>query len=281
MKLGIHSAAFVKDWEEDITPYIKECHSRGYKVIEISLLGQTRTSAEKIAKLANDLNVSLTCTTGLSEDEDISDENLEKQKKGIAALKNAIEICEIMNSNILSGVVHSKWGISSSYGRKKELKFINSSNCIKEIIPLLENKGIRLAIEPLNRYETDFVNTVDQGLYLSKLIDSKYVGLLLDVYHMNIEEKDICLEIQKAKEKLFHLHIAGNDRGVPRIGSIDWKNIFKTLKSINYSDYIVIEMFFQHSVNTSKDLFAWREIEKDIGIAIKEAKTFIDQFIDE
>ncbi|SVA92909.1 uncharacterized protein METZ01_LOCUS145763 [marine metagenome] len=186
-----------------------------------------------------------------------------------------------MNSNILSGVVHSKWGISSSYGRKKELKYINSSNCIKEIIPLLEKKGIRLAIEPLNRYETDFVNTVDQGLYLCKLIDSKYVGLLLDLYHMNIEEKDICLEIQKAKEKLFHLHIAGNDRGVPRIGSIDWKNIFKTLKSINYSDYIVIEMFFQHSVNTSKDLFAWREIEKDIGIAIKEAKTFIDQFIDE
>ena len=68
MKLGIHSAAFVKDWEEDIIPYIKECHSRGYKVIEISLLGQTRTSAEKITKLANDLNVSLTCTTGLSED---------------------------------------------------------------------------------------------------------------------------------------------------------------------------------------------------------------------
>ena len=142
MKLGIHSAAFVKDWEEDITPYIKECHSRGYKVIEISLLGQTRTSAEKIAKIADDLNVSLTCTIGLSEDEDISDENLEKQKKGITALKNAIEICEIMNSNILSGVVHSKWGISSSYGRKKELKFINSSNCIKEIIPLLEKKEL-------------------------------------------------------------------------------------------------------------------------------------------
>ena len=142
MKLGIHSAAFVKDWSEDIIPYIKECHNRGYKVVEVSLLGQTKNSAEKIAKLANDLNVSLTCTTGLSEDEDVSDENLKKQKKGIIALKNAIEICEIMNSNILSGVVHSKWGISSSYGRKKESKFINSSNCIQEITPLLERKKI-------------------------------------------------------------------------------------------------------------------------------------------
>ena len=60
MKLGIHSAAFVKDWAEDIIPYIKECHSRGYEVIEVSLLGQTKNSAEKIAKLANDLNISLT-----------------------------------------------------------------------------------------------------------------------------------------------------------------------------------------------------------------------------
>ena len=71
MILGVHSATFVKNWHEDITPYIHKCKKAGYKSVEISLLGQTPSSAKEIAKLANDLNITLTCTTGLSKDEDI------------------------------------------------------------------------------------------------------------------------------------------------------------------------------------------------------------------
>ena len=144
MILGVHSATFVKNWHEDITPYIHKCKKAGYKSVEVSLLGQTPSSAKEIAKLANDLNISLTCTTGLSKDEDISSSDLLVQQNGVEALKRAIDMTSIMQANLLTGVVHAAWGISNSMGKDKEAKFTNSAQSIKKISSLLIEKDIKL-----------------------------------------------------------------------------------------------------------------------------------------
>ena len=75
MKLGVHSATFVKEWSEDIKPYIKKCSDAGYKSVEVSLLGQDFYKAKEIGKYAKDLNIEITCTTGLSNEEDITSED--------------------------------------------------------------------------------------------------------------------------------------------------------------------------------------------------------------
>ena len=264
---------------EDITPYIHKCKEAGFKSVEISLLGQTPESAKEISNLANDLNISLTCTTGLSKEEDISSNDPNVQKNGEEALKRAINMTSIMNSQLLTGVVHSAWGVSNSLGKDKEDKFKNSSTSIKKISSLLTEQNIKLGIEPLNRYETDFINTVDEGLKLCELIDHPNVGLLLDVYHMNIEEKNICQSIEKAKDKLFHFQVAENDRGIPGTGSINWLEIFNTLKKINYNKNVSLEMFIQANVETSKDLFTWRNIENDPYDAIVRSFNFLNKHL--
>ena len=280
MILGVHSATFVKNWHEDITPYIHKCKKAGYKSVEVSLLGQTPSSAKEIAKLANDLNISLTCTTGLSKDEDISSSDLLVQQNGVEALKRAIDMTSIMQANLLTGVVHAAWGISNSMGKDKEAKFINSAQSIKKISSLLIEKDIKLGIEPLNRYESDFINTVDEGIRLCNLINHPNVGLLLDAYHMNIEEKDMCKSIEKARDKLFHFQVAENDRGVPGTGSLNWSEIFNTLKKINYKGHVSLEMFIQANVDTSKDLFTWRNIEEDAYDAILRSFNFLREHLD-
>ncbi len=280
MILGVHSATFVKNWHEDITPYIHKCKKAGYKSVEISLLGQTPSSVKEIAKLANDLNITLTCTTGLSKDEDIGSNNKLIQKKGVEALKKAIDLTSMMEANLLTGVVHAAWGISSTQGKDKEAKFKNSSQCIKKISSLLIEKDIKLGIEPLNRYESDFINTVDEGLKLCELIDHPNVGLLLDAYHMNIEEKNMFKSIEKAKDKLFHFQVAENDRGIPGTGSLNWSEIFNTLKKINYKGYVSLEMFIKADVDTSQDLFTWRNIEDDPYDAILRSFNFLSEYFD-
>ena len=279
MIIGVHSATFVKNWQEDITPYIHKCKEAGFKSVEVSLLGQTPESAKKISNLADDLNISLTCTTGLTKDEDISSSDPNIQKNGVEALKKAINMTSIMSSDLLTGVVHSAWGVSNTLGEGKEDKYINSSNSIKKISSLLVEKNVKLGIEPLNRYETDFINTVDEGLKLCELIDHPNVGLLLDSYHMNIEEKNVCQSIEKAKDKLFHFQVAENDRGVPGTGSINWTAIFSTLKKINYNKNVTLEMFIQANVDTSKDLFTWRNIENDPYDAIVRSFNFLSEHL--
>jgi D-psicose/D-tagatose/L-ribulose 3-epimerase len=279
MILGVHSATFVKNWYEDVTPYIHKCKKAGYKSVEVSLLGQTPSSVKDISKLAKDLNITLTCTTGLSKEEDISSGDSDIQKNGIEALKRAIDMTSIMEAELLTGVVHAAWGISNTMGKEKEDKFKNSSNSIKKISSLLIEKNIKLGIEPLNRYESDFINTVDEGLRLCELIDHPNVGLLLDVYHMNIEEKNMCQSIEKARDKLFHFQVAENDRGVPGSGSINWPEIFSTLKKINYKGHVSLEMFIQANEDTSKDLFTWRNIEADPYDAIVRSFNFLNEHL--
>ena len=121
MILGVHSATFVKNWHEDVKPYIYLCKKAGYKSVEVSLLGQTPSGAKEIAKLANDLNISITCTTGLSNEEDISSSDPVTQQNGVEALKRAIDMTSIMQAKLLTGVVHAAWGISNSMGKDKKI----------------------------------------------------------------------------------------------------------------------------------------------------------------
>ena len=278
MKLGVHSATFVEDWSEDIRPYIKKCHEAGYKSIEVSLLGQDNIKAREIGLLASELNVEITCTTGLSVNEDITSFDNKIRLNGEQKLVEAIELTSLMNSSMLSGVVHCAWGISKEKVASKDIKFENSANSLTKITNALKFNNIKLGIEPLNRYETDFINTVDEGLHLCSLINHSNVGLLLDVYHMNIEEKNICSSIKRAKNKLFHFHVAENDRGIPGSGTLDFDSIFETLKEINYSGYVTLEMFIQANKQTSKDLFTWRDIEVDPYKAIKDSHLFLSKY---
>ena len=126
----------------------------------------------------------------------------------------------------------------------------------------------------------DFINSVDEGIRLCELINHPNVGLLLDAYHMNIEEKNICQSIEKARSKLLHFQVAENDRGVPGSGSINWSEIFNTLKRINYKGYVSLEMFIQPEVDTSKDLFTWRNIEDDPYDAIVRSFNFLSEHLD-
>ena len=103
MKLGVHSATFVKEWSEDIKPYIKKCHEAGYKSVEVSLLGQNFIKAKEIGKLAKDLNIEITCTTGLSNEEDIASEDLEIRLKGIDKLKEAIDVTSTPSTCLNAG----------------------------------------------------------------------------------------------------------------------------------------------------------------------------------
>ena len=186
-----------------------------------------------------------------------------------------------MGSKILTGVIHCSWGVSDAKGSNKEIKFINSANSLKNIGSHLEKKNIRLGIEPLNRYETDFINTVDEGLELCRLVNHPHIGLLLDVYHMNIEEKNMIESIKRASNKIFHFHVAENDRGIPGTGTLNFKGIFKTLMSIGYNKNVTLEMFIQANQNTSKDLFTWRNIENDPFEAIKISREYLQSFLND
>jgi D-psicose/D-tagatose/L-ribulose 3-epimerase len=121
-------------------------------------------------------------------------------------------------------------------------------------------KGIKLAVEPLNRFETDFLNTVQQGLDFFALVDRENAGFLLDTFHMNLEEKDIAAAIKLAGNKIFNFHSCENDRGTPGTGHIPWNEVFQALKEISYDGPIVIESFTTEIKEIARAVSQWRPL---------------------
>lgn len=101
---------------------------------------------------------------------------------------------------------------------------------------------VKFAIEPINRYETDLINTVSSGLEFVNKIGLDNVGLLLDTFHMNIEEPDITASIRQARDRLFHFHIADSNRWYPGAGHIDFREILQTLDHVGYSGFASAEI---------------------------------------
>ena len=128
--------------------------------------------------------------------------------------------------------------------------------------------GIKLGIEPLNRFETDLINTVDQGLKLISDIGHDNVGFLLDTFHMNIEEKNIADAIRRAGKHVFEFHACSSDRGTPGEDHLPWLDIAAALRDVEYAGPIVIEAFTPAIKEIAKAVSLWRplaESEDDLA----------------
>ena len=158
------------------------------------------------------------------------------RRKAIDRIKSHVQLANFLNAKVIIGLV-----------RGKKFNEVTDSQLEQWLIEALiecasENKSVKLAIEPINRYETDLINTVTSGLDLIEKINLSNIGLLLDTFHMNIEEPNIIESINKCRERIFHFHVADSNRWYPGAGHIDFKNILKNVKQSGYGGFISAEI---------------------------------------
>ncbi len=158
------------------------------------------------------------------------------RSKGIERIKKHIKLANDLDAVVIIGLVRGKYGSNMSKDNAESLMIEALKECA------FENESVKIAIEPLNRYETDLINTVQSGLEILDKIKSENVGLLLDTFHMNIEEPSIIESIFSARNKLFHFHVADSNRWYPGAGHIDFRKIIDTLVEINYQGFISAEI---------------------------------------
>jgi len=136
---------------------------------------------------------------------------------------------------------------------------------VEALVPLAEyagERGVRLAIEPLNRFETSVINTVEQVLEIVESVDSWALGVLLDTFHMNIEERDPAAAIRAAGPRLAHFHACANDRGAPGKDHIDWCGIIAALEDIAYRGPLCIESFTSENTTIATAAAIWRPLAR-------------------
>ena len=196
------------------------------------------------------------------------------QKNAQQYLTAIVDQAAAMGCPRIIGPLYSVVGLIGSHDdQTKAAHFKLVVKNLKQLAKHAEKKGVLLCVEPLNRFETDFLNTCDQGLRLVKAVNSPVVKLHLDTFHMNIEEKHQGAAILKAGKHLGHFHACGTDRGVPGGDSLDWKPIVAALKKVGYKQDVVIESFTTDVKVIARAAAIWRKMEpKRDDIPVKGLK---------
>ena len=186
----------------------------------------------------------------------------EEQKTAMDYCKVLIDQMVVLDCPSLIGPVYSVVGKADAVeAEKQKQEWTLVVENLQQLAKYAEARGRQICIEPLNRFETDFLNTCDKGLKLIKAVGSKAVKLHLDTFHMNIEEKNQAAAIRKAGKLLGHFHACGSDRGTPGNDHIDWKPIAAALKAVGYKGDVVIESFTTDVKVIARAAAIWRRIE--------------------
>jgi D-psicose/D-tagatose/L-ribulose 3-epimerase len=262
MRFGINTFLFTSPFTTDSVKLFPKFKKWGFESIEIPVEAPEHIDPAKVKAAADKHGLvigSICACMGPGRD---FRGTPEEQKTATDYITTLIDQAVILGCPSIIGPIYSVVGrIGAHTDAERKQQFAEVVKHLKPLAKYAESKGITLCIEPLNRFETDFLNTTDQGLKLVKAIKSKAVKLHLDTFHMNIEEKNQGEAIRKAGPYLAHFHACGTDRGTPGNDSLDWKPIVAALKAIKYQGDVVIESFTTDVKVIARAAAIWRRME--------------------
>ena len=262
MRFGINTFLFVSPFITESTKLFSQFKKWGFETVEIPVEDPSHIDPAAVKAAAEKVGIavgSLCACMGPGRD---FRGTPEEQQTAITYVKALIDQAAVIGCPRIIGPIYSVVGKADAVEeqeQKREFELVVQN--LKPLAQYAQEKGVQLCIEPLNRFETDFLNTCDKGLKLIKAVGSPAVKLHLDTFHMNIEEKNQGDAIRKAGKKLGHFHACGSDRGTPGNDHIDWKPIAKALKEIGYQGDVVIESFTTDVKVIARAAAIWRRIE--------------------
>jgi len=181
------------------------------------------------------------------------------RKRTRVHMEDCVKTAADVGAKIIAGPLYSPVGYLP--GRRRtadEWKW--AVDCYQSLAPVLTQYGVTIAIEPLNRFETYFLNTAEDTVAFCNQVGHPNVGILFDTFHANIEEKDIAQAYRTVGRHLKHVHTCENDRGIPGTGHVEWKPVFQALRDINYNGWLTIESFGFSLGELSAAASIWRDI---------------------
>src|SRR5262245_12509931 len=274
MRIGINTFLFTSPFTNQSTKLFGQFKKWGFESVEIPVedLSHIDPAHVKRELKKHGLVCGSVCAC-MGPDRDLRG-TPQQQRTGIQYMMGLIDQMVVLDCPSLIGPVYSAVGRADAVPPaeyKRQWKTVVKN--LKTLCNYAEKQRKQVCLEPLNRFETDFINTCDQGLKMLKDVGSPALKLHLDTFHMNIEEKHQADSIRKAGRRLGHFHACGSDRGTPGNDSIDWKSIAKALKDVRYQNDIVIESFTTDVKVIARAAAIWRRIEPTQDeIAVKGLK---------
>jgi len=276
MKFGLNTFLFASPFTTEKIDILKKIKDIGFDGVEVSYenKGDIDFPTVKAAIQDNGLECSSICGA-FGPGRDLRG-TAEEQKIAADYIKDCIDACVGLGADMFAGPFYSMVGranMEDEEARKQQWKTVVKNT--KDVCKYAEDRGVIIGLEPLNRFETDFINICSDAKRMVEEVGSPVLKVHLDTFHMNIEEKSPALAILNSGELLCHVHACENDRGAPGTGSIGWKAIRDALAAVDYDRYLVIESFTPEVEIIARAASIWRETENSGADLAKKGLDFL------
>lgn len=280
-KIGVISMTYDRPITAAHVPLFARMRAAGMEFCELLVPEEGEIDPVLAGKAAREAGLSLVLAARINVDRDLASDDAGSRAAGVAYLKRCVDVAVACGADLVGGpffgtpLVFAGRAPRPLYAGEKAERVERVTAGLRAAAPYAEAHGIRLAIEPLNRFETDFCNTGRQACALADMVGSPAVGVLLDTFHMNMEENDLAEAIRHSAPHLMHFQANENHRGFLGTGHIDWSPICRALFDIKYAGVITLEPFRRTDHALSVPLAQWKPPAYDEDEDLRHSGAFL------
>ncbi len=235
----------------------------GFDVVELPVENPGDWDPGRAAALLHDLGLTASVVLVMGEGRELVAADATTVLSTQDYLRHVVDVAATVGSPVIAGPAYASvgrtWRLSDD---ERRVRYAELRDGLAPVVDHAVAAGIRVGIEPLNRYETSLINTVDQALDALYGLPAHGCGLALDIYHMNIEETDVAAAVRRASGRIAHVQVCANDRGAPGADHLDWPGFVKALEDAAYDGPLVIESFTANNATIATAASVWRPLAR-------------------
>ncbi|HEY1793577.1 MAG TPA: sugar phosphate isomerase/epimerase [Opitutaceae bacterium] len=284
-KIGIYYAYWTRNWDADFVPFVARVKRLGFDVLEVNagtVAEMPRRGRDRLKSAAERAGIELTYCVGLRHEFDLASPTASIRRAGIAYLKRIAEAVHYMGNRQVGGIIYSSWPSRLPFGEDKRAYRDRSVRSMREAIKAAEECRVVFNAEVVNRFEQFLLNTAAEGVDYAKRVGSPNCRVLLDTFHLNIEEDSVGGAIEATGKYLGHFHLGETNRRCPGRGRMPWAEIFGSLRKIGYSGAVTMEPFLMPGGEVGRDISVYRDLKGPANLDAEAARSarFVRRYLE-
>lgn len=258
MKLGVSAFAWTTNFTPSHLPLLESVKAQGFDGFEIPVFDPAAIAAKALRPGFDAAGLECTICAILPEGVNPISQDASVRRKSVGHLRKLLDVAAELGATRVGGPLYAPIGYTPARRRNAD-EWQWAVECFREIAPEVESRGIKLAIEPVNRAESFFLCTAAETVEFCEAVGSENIGVLLDTFHANIEEKKLDAAVMTAGGRLMHVHMSENDRSLLGSGHIEFPAVVGALKQLGYDGYLMVEGFGYSDAPENKLGARWAE----------------------
>jgi D-psicose/D-tagatose/L-ribulose 3-epimerase len=268
-KIGIYYAYWTHNWDTDFVPFVAKVKRLGFDILEVNagtVVNMSSRHRERLRTVAEKAGIELTYCIGLTAKYDLASPDPRVRRTGISFLSRIATTMRAMGHRQLGGIIYSSWPGKLPFGEDKRRFVDRSVRSMREAVKVAEDCNVFFNVEVVNRFEQFILNTAAEGVAYAHRVNSDHCRVLLDTFHLNIEEEDIGKAIVATGKKLGHFHLGETNRRPPGRGRMPWEEIFGALRHIGYTGGMTMEPFVMPGGEVGRDISVYRDLSAGLDL---------------